>query len=159
MKIISTAVVAAVVAIPGLAFAGEYGMAGCGLGAVVLGADGGQVSAATTNGSFGSQTLGITTGTSECTDSAESAALDQKAFIQHNYAKVSREAAQGQGEYLSAFATILGCEAQAHPSFFEMTKEQHGELFNAEQKPGAVLQKVKDAARKDAQLRNACARI
>src|SRR5690348_11977029 len=49
--------------------AGWYGMAGCGLGSLVFGpndAPVAQVLAATTNGTFASQTFGISSGTSNC---------------------------------------------------------------------------------------------
>src|SRR3569832_2714255 len=45
-----------------------YGSAGCGLGSIVFGSQPGfiQILAATTNGTFASQTFGITSGTSDC---------------------------------------------------------------------------------------------
>src|SRR3954469_2639303 len=46
-----------------------YGMAGCGLGSLIFGpvnSPGAQILAATTNSTFGSQTFGITSGTSNC---------------------------------------------------------------------------------------------
>ena len=54
------------------AFAG-YGAAGCGLGSFVFGDNNSwwaQTLGATTNGTSGSQTFGITTGTSNCDASA-----------------------------------------------------------------------------------------
>ncbi len=50
------------------AHAAPYGEAGCGLGSMIFGDSPGfvQVLAATTNGCSGSQTFGITTGTSNC---------------------------------------------------------------------------------------------
>jgi len=53
----------------GSAHAQPYGMAGCGLGSIAFGNDQTmfkQVLAATTNGTFGTQTFGITSGTSNC---------------------------------------------------------------------------------------------
>ncbi|HYG66757.1 MAG TPA: DUF3015 family protein, partial [Anaeromyxobacteraceae bacterium] len=47
---------------------GRYGAAGCGLGSMAFGNTPGavQILASTTNGLFGTQTFGITTGTSNC---------------------------------------------------------------------------------------------
>src|SRR5262245_21507042 len=48
---------------------GGYGMSGCGLGSILFGTDQNkvmQILAATSNGCFGSQTFGITSGTSNC---------------------------------------------------------------------------------------------
>ncbi len=157
-KTITVLVVSAAMAVSSLAMAGEYGMAGCGLGAIVMGPDGGQTSAATTNGSFGSQLFGITSGTSECIDADTAASLDQEAFLLHNYASISKDAAGGEGQYLAAFATVLGCSAEAQPAFFSMSKRQHAELFTG-QAPRVVLQQVKTAALQDAVLKASCARI
>ena len=62
------ALVLSLVSFSGSAFAAGYGDAGCGLGSIVFGSEQGgvQVLAATTNGTFYSQTFGITTGTSNC---------------------------------------------------------------------------------------------
>src|SRR3954464_7446787 len=53
-----------------------YGTAGCGLGSLVFGDQKGaiQILAATTNTTFGTQTFGITTGTSNCVDTAAGSA-------------------------------------------------------------------------------------
>lgn len=87
-----------------------YGTAGCGLGSLLFGNDPGivQVLAATTNGTFGTQTFGITSGTSNCVDtkaSAESTA----AFIQANRETVSKEIARGSGETIASITALAGC--------------------------------------------------
>ena len=59
--------VIAVLAISSSAWAGGYKSAGCGLGSMIIKDDGFvQVFAATTNATSGSQTFGITSGTSNC---------------------------------------------------------------------------------------------
>ncbi len=52
----------------GIKGSGTYGTAGCGLGSMAFGNQKGaiQILAATTNGLFGTQTFGITSGTSNC---------------------------------------------------------------------------------------------
>ena len=57
-----------------------YGPAGCGLGSIVMGSKPGfmQVFAASTNGCSGSQTFGITTGTSNCKDAPSGEASAQE---------------------------------------------------------------------------------
>lgn len=54
------------------AYSRPYGMAGCGLGSMVVGKNGGQVTAGTTNGSSSNQYFGITTGTLNCIDDSAS---------------------------------------------------------------------------------------
>src|SRR5712691_12711696 len=76
-----------------------YGAAGCGLGSLVFGDQKGmiQVLAATTNGTFWSQTFGITTGTSNCGDTAMTIA-GTKIFIEGNREALAKDAARGSGE-------------------------------------------------------------
>ena len=87
-----------------------YGTAGCGLGSLLFGNEPGivQVLAATTNGTFGTQTFGITSGTSNCVDTKASAA-STAAFIQANRETVSKEIARGSGETISSITTLAGC--------------------------------------------------
>lgn len=90
--------------------AANYGMAGCGLGSIVMGSSGSQVLAATTNGTFYSQLFGITSGTSNCTDAGVvSKAAELPTFIEANRVEISNDLARGEGETLSHLATILGC--------------------------------------------------
>src|SRR5215813_15499169 len=62
-----------------------YGTAGCGLGSMVFGDQKGaiQILAGTTNWLFGTQTFGITTGTSNCGEAAVGVA-GTKTFIEGN---------------------------------------------------------------------------
>jgi hypothetical protein len=88
-----------------------YGMAGCGLGSMLFGKQAGfmQVLAATTNGFFGSQTFGISTGTSNCTDTAAGVATS-KAFIEGNREAVAKDISRGQGETIASLSTLAGCQ-------------------------------------------------
>ena len=95
-------------------YAAPYGAAGCGLGSVVFGAKTGfiQVFAATTNGTSGSQTFGITSGTSNCVAADKAEAFNkQREFVDTNLASLASDMAQGSGETLAAFEQTLGCEA------------------------------------------------
>ena len=92
----------------------EYGMAGCGLGSIVSkelqwqnGSS--QILAATTNGTVGSQTFGITTGISNCGEAASPGVKDavkgkkkaeQKVFLYYNLAAIKADAARGEGNYI-----------------------------------------------------------
>jgi hypothetical protein len=89
---------------------GRYGMAGCGLGSILLGDKPGimQIFAATTNGLFGTQTFGITTGTSNCVDSGGGIA-SAKAFIQSNREALAKDISRGGGETVDNLATLSGC--------------------------------------------------
>jgi hypothetical protein len=96
------------------ALAKPYGDAGCGLGSIVFGDQGGftQVFAATLNGT-GVQTFGITTGTSNCTDGgAMKGAKAIPAFIEVNKVALAKDAARGEGETLAGLANLLGCNSK-----------------------------------------------
>lgn len=90
-----------------------YGTAGCGLGSLLFGNEPGfvQVIAATLNGT-GVQTFGITTGTSNCVDTASGSA-GAKAFIQANRETVAKEIARGSGETISSITALAGCQDSA----------------------------------------------
>ncbi len=111
----------------------EYGMAGCGLGSILFGKDNSmvmQVLAATTNGTFGSQTFGITSGTSNCVQGGVvKAQREQAAFAEVNFQDLKRNMASGGGEFLSSFGTLLGCEESAKPTLAKMTQTKYEVIF------------------------------
>jgi DUF3015 family protein len=88
-----------------------YGLAGCGLGSMLFGKQTGmiQVLAATTNGTFGSQTFGITSGTSNCTDTS-AGPKTTKVFIETNREAVAKDISRGQGETIASLSTLAGCQ-------------------------------------------------
>ena len=92
------------------AFAQGYGMAGCGLGSLVFGNDNSmvkQILAATTNGTFGSQTFGITTGTSNCTPGGGAGGV--AVFVEANREALAKDISRGSGETLVSLTSISGC--------------------------------------------------
>ena len=114
----------------------KYGMAGCGLGSIVIEPSGSQTSAATTNGLFGSQLFGITTGTSNCKPAGEMAIINmQEEFIATNLNTLSKEMAQGSGESLAAFTETLGCQQDSYALVASELKANYSTIFSA---PGAM---------------------
>jgi hypothetical protein len=91
-----------------------YGAAGCGLGSIFFGSKPGfiQVLAATTNGSSGNQTFGITSGTSNC-DTAPGGSASAKVFIVANREALSKDIARGSGETITNLSTLAGCQNPA----------------------------------------------
>ncbi|MEK6606031.1 MAG: DUF3015 family protein [Myxococcota bacterium] len=144
---------------------GSYGMAGCGLGSLVFDGSsngkGSQILAATTNGTFGSQTLGITSGTSNCTaDGTIAANREQEAFVEVNLKSIERDAASGGGEYLAALGDLMGCEKNAQPALFSVAQDRYDAIFPANDAAAAqVLVALKTQARTNAKLVNSCARL
>jgi hypothetical protein len=138
-----------------------YGMAGCGLGSMLFGNDNTtlmQVLGATTNGLFGSQTFGITSGTSNCTaGGVVKAEREQAAFAEVNFQDLKRNMAAGGGEFLTSFSTLLGCEDSAKPVFFKMAQDKYEAILPTE-KSGAIdlVVGVKAQIKADARLISAC---
>jgi len=91
---------------------GGYGSAGCGLGSVIVKPSEHftQIFAATTNGLFGNQTFGITSGTSNCDGPPEPVQATAR-FVTANRAALAIATARGRGEPIEALAAIAQCHA------------------------------------------------
>lgn len=88
-----------------------YGSAGCGLGSLLFGNQPGmvQILAATTNGTLGNQTFGITTGTLNCGDPAVSRS-GAELFIEANKEALAKDASRGSGETIVTLTHLAGCK-------------------------------------------------
>ncbi|HLG20337.1 MAG TPA: DUF3015 family protein [Bdellovibrionota bacterium] len=150
----------AAVALTSTAFADElgmrkggYGMGGCGLGSMVFEKNSkvSQVFAATTNGSFGTQTFGITSGTSNCTGGG-TVKLDkqQEVFVSMNFETLTNEMSRGQGETLAAFSHLLGCQDSAQ--FGKFTQSKFDSVFSKAETPEELLGAVKGEVASNAEL-------
>lgn len=124
------------------AFAADYGSAGCGLGSLVFKKnDMTQVLAATTNGTFWSQTFGITFGTSGCNNQGMvKVSMARESFIEANYKDLSRDAAQGKGEYVANLAKLYGYTPETTPQFAELLQKNHTTIFAANSAKTAVTE-------------------
>lgn len=126
---------------------------GCGLGKLAWGDYKGQkeiapqVMMATTNGTFGSNTFGISSGTSGCTNDGKIMG-DSKTvmFAELNFDNLSQEMAQGHGEHLTSLATLMGVPAEQQPEFFAMTQERYTSLVKAgDTSPVAMVKALNEA--------------
>lgn len=143
----------------GQAFGKNYGMAGCGLGSLIIKEDTKiQILAATLNGT-GSQTSGITTGSSNCLPADKAAQLQkQQYYVQENLENIRRDMVKGDGAYLKAYAEVLGCDGTSYPSFKSFAKSSEAQIFKA---PGAmaVLEATKSSLRQNSELKNSCSNL
>ena len=138
--------------------------AGCGLGKTLWEGQSGllaNVSAATTNGTSGNNTFGMTSGTSGCNaDSTVLKEKEQEVFVAVNMDNLSQEMAQGNGEHLRALATLMGCSTSVYSDFAGMTQEKYTVLFNgAETSTLELLSGLKREMSAHPALSAACTRI
>jgi hypothetical protein len=125
---------------------------GCGLGKLAWSDYGGQkqiapqVFMATTNGSFGSQTFGISFGTSGCTNDGVIMKNKRINFAAMTFESLKQEMAQGHGEHLSSLANLLGVAAADQPLFFAMVQDRYTAIIPpGEASPLVVLHAIEEA--------------
>ncbi len=105
---------------------------GCGLGSMAWRGQSGigpQVLAATTNGSFGTQTFGITFGTSGCDPNGRITGGTGRmtlAFLENNLEQYAMDAAAGHGETIETLAGILNMDSD---KLGEISKQNFAYLF------------------------------
>lgn len=131
-KVVSLAVAGGVLVAASVASAAPYGSAGCGLGSLIFKDEPGavQIFAATTNGTFGNQTFGITSGTLNCGSGIIKSSNDRAtAFAAANMDSLSRDIAQGRGESLDAFAELLKVPADQRVAFGRKLQSNFDRIF------------------------------
>ncbi len=112
-----------------------YGSAGCGLGSMVFGNEAGpiQILAATTNGTLGTQTFGMTTGTSNCgkgiINVSENSGLAQ--FVENNMDNLAKDIARGNGESLNTLAELTGVSEAQKPAVFAELQANFSTIFSS----------------------------
>lgn len=129
-----------------------YGTAGCGLGSLIFEPNSGftQVFAATTNGFFGSQTFGISSGTSNCADMSGGSA-SARAFVETNRTALAKDVARGQGETIESLSRLGGC-ANARAVGASLQKNFDRVFPSAAMSDSDVGTSVIDALRSDPSL-------
>ena len=132
------------------AFAGQGASnTGCGLGTILWGneSDGSVISQslqATTNGTFGNQTFGITSGTLGCDQPANVIKNDRLlAFTADNLDLLARDIATGQGETLDTVAELLEVPAAERPVFNATLQINFDKIFvSGTETAGVVLDRI-----------------
>ncbi len=105
--------VAAVAALSSVAFAGVNSQTGCGLGSMIIKDDSSAILLAlqaTTNGTSGNQTFGITSGTSGCKKTKFVMNERAEEFVASNMDQLAKEIAVGHGESVDTLAELLAVE-------------------------------------------------
>lgn len=154
-KLVAVAAVAAL--FPAIAVAQQNNIGSCGWGSKVFDGQSGlapQVLGATTNGTFGNQTFGITSGTSGCTqDGAVRSTWKTAMFIDGNKETLARDMSVGSGEALDSLAHLLGVDAADRAAFNRIARDNMQRIFprdNAETEQ--VVAALREVLMSDAKL-------
>ncbi len=107
---------------------------GCGLGSMAFKGMSGpapQILAVTTNGFFGTQTFGITSGTSGCDTNGRVTGGTGRmfAFLEKNFEQFAADAARGHGETIDTIASIMGVSSEKAGS---VAQQNFAVLFSGE---------------------------
>ncbi len=109
---------------------------GCGLGSMAWeGNDGliSQVSAATTNGTFGNQTFGITSGTSNCTQFKEWTSNEKvNVFVADNMDSLAKDIAKGNGEHLNTLASLMNVPQKDRTAFSATLQKNFSRIYTSD---------------------------
>ena len=129
---------------------------GCGVGSQVWAGQSGtipKILAATTNGIFTNQLLGITFGTLGCSQGGTVTA-QAVTFTNENSESLARDMAVGQGESLNVLAELMSIKAEDKARFFAVSKQNFSEIYSTEnQNSLQVLSSLQAVMAKDAVLK------
>lgn len=136
-----------------------YGLAGCGWGSQLMGKKGGRISAATTNNTAGTQTFGITSGTSNCTDDENNEVAGRMdLYIVSNKVALADDIARGQGETLSGLSQLMGCQDQSKLN--AALQSEFTTIFpNSEVVANEVTDSIVTVVMNDSDLLSSCSKV
>jgi len=128
-------VVAVVVCLGSMAGAVDPKNTGCGLGSMAFEGQNGLVSqtfAATTNGTSGNQTFGITSGTSNC-EQYKTFTMNEKvnSFVADNMDSVAKDIAKGEGEYLDTMASLMHVDQAQRPQLYAALQKNFSRIYSS----------------------------
>jgi hypothetical protein len=147
----------ALVALSATAAQAAQNNVGCGLGSMVFNGQSGvvpQVLAATTNGTSGNQTFGISSGTLGCTqDGVVQSTAKLSMFTGSNMDSLARDMSQGEGESLATLADLMGIESTDKAAFYSASRANFDKIFtSADVTAEQVLANLKQVLAADAAL-------
>ncbi len=116
---------------------------GCGLGDLIFG-DPDTVALqsleATTNGIFGNQTFGITSGTSNCSKPSKYVSNERlQEFVAQNMDSIASDIASGQGESLDTVAELMGVQTSERTAFGTTVQASFQEIYTSGQVTSAQV--------------------
>jgi len=131
-----------------------FAQPGCGVGAMIWKGQSGiapHVLAATTNGTFGNQTFGMTTGTLGC--QTNQAVQSMAMYMETNIDKVARDMSRGSGENLDTLAVLLGVDEADRDAFRNALQDNFATIFpSSETTSGEAVDAIVALLEKDETL-------
>jgi hypothetical protein len=110
--------------------------AGCGVGTILFEGQQGvgpQVLAVTTNGTFGNQTFGISSGTLGCTqDGVVRPPTAVRMLLMSSLDNLATDVARGEGETLNSLARAMAIEDPDRTVFFAALQDNFARIFPSE---------------------------
>jgi hypothetical protein len=131
----------------GVCLAVDQKNTGCGLGSMAWSGQNGlfsQTCAATTNGTFGNQTFGITTGTSNC-EQYKTVTFNEKlnVFVADNMGSLAKDMAKGSGEYLNTLAVLMSVPETERTGFYSTLQSNFPSIYTSETvTPADILKNI-----------------
>lgn len=130
---------------------------GCGLGSMAFEGQSGiapQVLAATTNGTSGNQTFGISSGTLGCTqDGVVRSSVTLSMYTGSHMDAIARDMSVGEGESLDVLAELMGIKAEDRGAFKVALQQNYGSIFaSADVTAEEVIANIDATLRQDADL-------
>ena len=110
---------------------------GCGLGNMIFKEAGQnsiilQVFAVTTNGTFGNQTFGISSGTLGCTQPSKVASNGNlQRFVADNMDSLAQDMAAGRGEAVSTLAELMDVSADKRAAFYTLLQANFNNIYTS----------------------------
>ncbi|MCK4737269.1 MAG: DUF3015 family protein [Sulfurimonas sp.] len=124
---------AAVIALSSSAMADVNSQTGCGLGSMIIKDDSTAVLLAlqaTTNGTLGNQTFGITSGTLGCQKTKFVMNEQAEQFVASNMDQLAKEIAMGHGESIDTLAELLEISDKA--TFSASLQENYNSIYTSQ---------------------------
>jgi hypothetical protein len=132
-RFVLTIVLVSFIALPTAVCFASQKNTGCGLGTLIMKGNEGllfQVLAVTTNGTFGNQTFGITSGTLDCDKPAKFASNEKiNTFVADNMDSLANDIARGQGEYLNTLAVLMEVPEGTRADFYSKLQSNFSRIY------------------------------
>lgn len=115
----------------GIGPAGD-GAGGCGWGSLLFDGNSGvgaHVLAVTTNGSFGNNTFGLSSGTNGCNANQTIRYKGGRVYIGANMTKLAEDMSRGNGETLAGLSEVMGIAKEDRPAFYALVKKHFAVIY------------------------------